>query len=109
MAIDHDCDMCDGASFCPKFKSALEISNIGFTTVFVAELVVKLLGLGIWRYFRTWLNWLDAAIVVVSLIEIPAVLQTFRCYQTVHTDCEEYYRCEAGVGGMSVLRAFRLV
>ncbi|KXZ52367.1 hypothetical protein GPECTOR_9g411 [Gonium pectorale] len=69
------------------------IINGVLTLCFVAELVIKLVGFGVVRYFRDGMNQFDFLVVVISVAEflldvIPTV---------------------GGVGPLSVLRAFRLL
>lgn len=44
-----------------------------FVGVFLAELLLKLWGMGFWQYWTSRLNCFDALIVVISLIEIGVV------------------------------------
>lgn len=58
-----------------------------FTGIFTAEMVLKIIALDPYYYFQTGWNIFDGIIVTLSLLEL----------------------CLARVGGMSVLRSFRLV
>lgn len=58
-----------------------------FTCIFTAEMVLKIIALDPYYYFQTGWNIFDGVIVTVSLMEVFL----------------------ASVGGMSVLRSFRLV
>ena len=120
MLIDINCNHCDygfgttaGSIDCPGFKATLEILNIIFSFIFVGEMLIKQVGLGLAKYFGAGVNCFDFFIVTVSLIEIFAGgLDTISCYMTKRTEylCHEYYTvCEGGVGGASVFRAFRMV
>lgn len=51
-------------------KDILTIVNIVISSIFVAELVVKLAGLGIVKYFSDSMNYLDFIVVVCSMVEI---------------------------------------
>jgi hypothetical protein len=59
-------------------KNALEMSNIIFTVWFALEIVLKLLGLGLFHFFRDGFNCFDTLIVIVGTVELamapPAVL-----------------------------------
>eukprot|EP00286_Rhodomonas_abbreviata_P000279 CAMPEP_0181291404 /NCGR_PEP_ID=MMETSP1101-20121128/1948_1 /TAXON_ID=46948 /ORGANISM="Rhodomonas abbreviata, Strain Caron Lab Isolate" /LENGTH=1755 /DNA_ID=CAMNT_0023395791 /DNA_START=9 /DNA_END=5276 /DNA_ORIENTATION=- len=108
MMADHNCDMCN-VSWCPKFKGALEFANVFFAIVFLAEMIIKILGLGFNKYVSNYLNLFDALIVIASLVEIRLVVDTFFCYME-KKECREYEICEeGGGGGFTVLRTFRLV
>ena len=48
----------------------LDTSNIIFTILFIIEMIIKLLGLGLKGYVRDKFNLFDGFIVIVSLIEI---------------------------------------
>jgi len=75
----------DGMS--DKYSEVLEIFNLIFTIIFMLEMVLKLAGLGLRGYVEDRMNWLDAAIVIISVIELGlngigtsrfTVLRTFR-------------------------------
>nr|XP_021330381.1 voltage-dependent T-type calcium channel subunit alpha-1H isoform X1 [Danio rerio] len=70
-----------------ELTNILEISNIVFTSMFVLEMLFKLLAFGIFGYIRNPYNIFDGVIVVISVWEIIG-----------HAD-----------GGLSVLRTFRLL
>ncbi|KAK1805167.1 hypothetical protein P4O66_019527, partial [Electrophorus voltai] len=65
----------------------LEISNIVFTSMFVLEMIFKLLAFGIFGYIKNPYNIFDGIIVVISVWEIIGQAD----------------------GGLSVLRTFRLL
>ncbi|CAG7722563.1 unnamed protein product [Allacma fusca] len=50
-----------------KLKDALFYINTVFTCIFVAEMLLKWLGLGVWDYFTSSWTLLDCCIVVISL------------------------------------------
>jgi hypothetical protein len=108
MAMDHACDLCTQA-YCAKYKGVLEGTNVFFAAVFLLEFLIKVSGFGITRYFMVTMNWLDVAIVVVGLIEMPSTLETSGCFLSAPYCCNEFYHCEGSGGGVSVLRTFRLV
>ena len=47
-----------------------EVLNQIFTYCFIAEMVIKLIGLGFKKYAKDWFNLFDASIVILSIIEI---------------------------------------
>lgn len=53
-----------------SYSEALENANLAFTTIFMFELLIKVVALGIPEYVRDRMNWLDAGIVLVSCIEL---------------------------------------
>nr|CAB3227403.1 voltage-dependent T-type calcium channel subunit alpha-1G [Phallusia mammillata] len=67
----------------------LEISNVVFTTLFVLEMIAKLVAFGVVGYAKNLYNMFDAVIVIISVWEIVAGTQNG--------------------GGLSVLRTFRLL
>jgi len=50
------------------YNTNLETCNVVFNFLFLVELLLKLLGLGVKQYFETKMNTFDCCIVVVSLI-----------------------------------------
>ena len=58
----------DGMSH--SYAETLEIINLVFTTIFMLELALKVCALGIRAYVRDRMNWLDAGVVIVSIIEL---------------------------------------
>ena len=53
-----------------SFEDNLETSNVVFTLIFVAEMILKWIGLGLADYFKDGMNVLDFVIVVVGVVEI---------------------------------------
>ncbi|XP_050959368.1 voltage-dependent T-type calcium channel subunit alpha-1H isoform X2 [Labeo rohita] len=70
-----------------ELTNVLEISNIVFTSMFVLEMLFKLLAFGIFGYIKNPYNIFDGIIVVISVWEIIGQAD----------------------GGLSVLRTFRLL
>nr|BCR34228.1 sodium channel protein type 1 subunit alpha [Ciona intestinalis] len=70
-----------------SLDNVLKLANIFFTSIFTAELVIKMVGLQPFYYFQETWNCFDSIIVAASLLEFP--LQ--------------------GLNGLSVLRSFRLM
>uniref|UniRef100_H2ZFQ2 Sodium channel protein n=1 Tax=Ciona savignyi TaxID=51511 RepID=H2ZFQ2_CIOSA len=71
----------------PALNNVLKSANIFFTSIFTAELIIKMVGLQPFYYFQETWNCFDSIIVAASLLEFP--LQ--------------------GLNGLSVLRSFRLM
>ncbi|XP_062420993.1 sodium channel, voltage-gated, type I-like, alpha [Pungitius pungitius] len=72
----------------PGFFQMLNVGNLIFTSIFTAEMVLKIIALDPYYYFQEKWNIFDAVIVCLSLIEL----------------------CLANAGlGLSVLRSFRLL
>uniref|UniRef100_A0A7S0CQF9 Voltage-gated ion channel superfamily n=1 Tax=Micromonas pusilla TaxID=38833 RepID=A0A7S0CQF9_MICPS len=69
------------------YAKALEICNLVLTIAFILELALKLGGLGFNEYAADRFNLFDAAVVLISIIELAA----------------------AGSGSLSALRAFRIL
>ena len=55
------------------FVDIVEWANTFFTYCFLAEMIIKLLGLGIKEYSKDGFNLFDAAIVILSMVEIALV------------------------------------
>ncbi|KAA0155090.1 hypothetical protein FNF31_06158 [Cafeteria roenbergensis] len=53
-----------------QLRDGLAIANVVFTIIFVVEMVLKLLGLGLWGYFSEWFNRFDGIIVIVSVVDL---------------------------------------
>ena len=75
----------DGMS--SAYANGLSAVNVALTVAFAAELLVKLLGLGIEEYFRDAFNTFDALVVLISLVELLL----------------------ADSGSLSALRSFRIL
>ena len=79
----------DGMSH--TYARTLEIINLVFTAIFMAELALKVCALGVRGYMRDRMNWLDAGVVVVSIVELAmnageassnfTVLRAFRVFR----------------------------
>lgn len=54
----------------PQLDSDLEVINFGLSCVFVAEMVLKVLGLGLRQYARDRFNVFDAFIVITGILEL---------------------------------------
>ena len=52
-----------------KYVYALEIINLIFTTIFLFEAIVKIVGLGIIGYFSKGWNKFDFIVVLCSVVE----------------------------------------
>lgn len=53
----------------PKESAILEEINSFTTWIFVGELIIKVLGLGIKAYAQDSLNQFDAIVVIISIVE----------------------------------------
>jgi len=106
MAIDRDCDFIETPEYCRSFKRELERINLFFTAFFTFELVVKMIGYTPMVYLKETANLFDVVIVATSLMEFPVGVAMIHCFETepVPGVCEN-----AGDGGISVLRSFRLL
>lgn len=82
----------------PGFSAFLEVGNFVLSVVFIIEMVLKLLGLGLIDYCRDSFNIFDAVIVGVSILELWLAPPSFFVDQT---DVSQG-------GGLSALRTFRL-
>ncbi|XP_040912356.1 sodium channel, voltage-gated, type I-like, alpha isoform X2 [Toxotes jaculatrix] len=80
MAMDH-------YPMTTNFSKMLSVGNLVFTGIFTAEMVLKIIALDPYYYFQEGWNIFDGIIVSLSLIEL----------------------CLEKMGGMSVLRSFRLL
>ncbi|KAL9953553.1 hypothetical protein ACROYT_G040985 [Oculina patagonica] len=69
----------------PLLEKALEILNYFFAAVFSLEFILKILGLGVVRYFSSVWNCLDAFIVAISLacLSDNKQLSVFRSLRTL--------------------------
>ncbi|XP_072297150.1 sodium channel protein type 2 subunit alpha-like isoform X1 [Eucyclogobius newberryi] len=70
-----------------EFNAMLSVGNLVFTTIFTAEMVLKLIALDPYYYFQQGWNIFDGVIVCLSLMELGL----------------------SNVEGLSVLRSFRLL
>ena len=123
MLMDINCDHCDSSVIhCPTYKVTLEFLNFFFSFIFFIEMIIKLVGLGIYKYGTSPSNVFDFVIVIISLVDILMTdsttgeftggIATVRCYllPRPQNQCHHYYLdCEGGAASMSVLRAFRMV
>eukprot|EP00941_MAST-03F_sp_MAST-3F-sp1_P005593 g5593.t1 len=75
----------------------LEVLNFILTLIFIIEMVLKLIGLGLVEYVASKFNQFDAFIVFMSLVELGLTPPSFIVEQD-----------GTGGGALSVLRTFRL-
>ena len=74
-------------------KDIMDMLNYIFTSIFTAELILKLIGLGIVRYLSDSLNYLDGLVVLFSWVEIIflggggaiSAFRTLRVFRLVRT------------------------
>lgn len=67
-----------------SLSKGLETANIVLTALFTFEVILKLMGLGIWDYISDGFNIFDAIVVIISLVELAASaaaggLSSLRC------------------------------
>lgn len=108
MAADHDCDLLEQV-YCRGFKRDLELANLIFTCFFSVELMIKLIGLGPVNYLKDTSNLFDMIIVSLSVVELPAGIDQYNCYNQNEDATLGAKECEGGGNGTAVLRSFRLV
>lgn len=60
---------------CFRLEEGLHQANFVFTFLFTAEMVLKMAGLGPWRYLTDAWSLFDAAVVAFSLVEVITELQ----------------------------------
>jgi len=70
-------------------KQIGEVANLIFTFLFLAEMILKMFGLGIKEYMQDGFNVFDCIIVCLSIVEL--------------------FQSSEDASGLSVLRAFRLL
>ena len=56
-----------------KEAQDLKIMNYFFTAVFITELALKLTGLGFIKYLNDKMNYLDATVVILSIVELALI------------------------------------
>ncbi|TMW67789.1 hypothetical protein Poli38472_007461 [Pythium oligandrum] len=81
----------------PGLDSDLEIVNFGLSCVFMLEMVLKLIGLGLRQYARDKFNVFDAFVVITGLLETIATPPSFMSSNV-----------KKKKGAVSALRSFRL-
>jgi len=69
------------------------VFNLVFFSIFLAEMVVKLVGLGVRVYIKDRFNVFDAVIVILSIVDVSLT----------------YATTADGAGAISAFRAFRLL
>eukprot|EP00794_Sanderia_malayensis_P009765 gene9765-10764_t len=76
----------------PLLKQALVVLNHVFTSVFLTEMILKLIAYGLKRYLRSRWNLFDGLVVIISMVDLLVELVT-------HSDNSS----------LSILRSFRLL
>jgi len=56
----------------PEMENLLEIFNMYFTWIFIVEMSMKILAIGISKYISDKMNCLDGCVVLLSIIELVA-------------------------------------
>lgn len=72
----------------PTTSSILTVFNTVFTIIFAIEIALKLLAVGVVKYLRDKLNYMDGAIVILSMVELIFM---------------------SGKGALSALRSVRII
>ena len=80
-----------------SFSYNLEILNFVLTVLFTIEMVLKLIGLGLFQYLRDGYNRFDGIIVIFSIVELGVSPPGFLAKDH-----------RGSGGGISALRSFRL-
>ena len=83
LAIDH-------YGISPATENVLSKFNTFFTIIFAIEMGLKLLALGVVKYLRDKMNFLDGGVVVISLVEVAflsggGALSAFRTVRIFRT------------------------
>lgn len=58
----------DGLVSDPKGVSTLDTFNFSFTIIFIIDMCLKMIGMGLVDYFRDKMNTFDCIIVLLSLV-----------------------------------------
>ena len=85
----------------------LETINFFFTVAFFAEMVLKLVGLGVMQYAKDRINLFDFVIVWISVVELIVEQTSETCDLNGSTNATAC--TEGGASGLSALRTFRLL
>lgn len=51
-------------------REVIQIFDLVFTIIFVLELMLKMIGLSVKSYFKSYFNRLDFAVVIISLLDL---------------------------------------
>ena len=54
----------------PSYSQTLTYMNLVFTYIFITEMFLKLVGLGPIKYLKDRMNYLDAGVVLLSIVEL---------------------------------------
>lgn len=73
----------------PVLKLTLDNINLFFTVLFAVEMMLKMAGLGLVRYFRSHMNLFDCIVVSLSLVEVTFLsgsgLSALRAFRVLRT------------------------
>ena len=90
-----------------QYKRTLQFLNWAFTSLFAIEMILRIAAYGPIGYFRDTMNWFDAAVVIVSLVEVGMDVDRFIKIQAARASG---VRLRGGPSfNVSALRAFRLI
>jgi uncharacterized membrane protein len=70
VAFNTICLAMDRYGIDPVTSKFLTTSNTIFTYIFISEMGLKIIGLGIVKYLKDKMNYMDGSIVMLSLVEI---------------------------------------
>lgn len=70
VAINTVCLAIDRYGIDPETEAFLNTANDIFTYIFLVEMCLKLIGLGVIKYLKDTLNYLDGTIVILSMVEV---------------------------------------
>jgi len=54
----------------PEESAILDLMNNTFTWIFIFEMCIKLLAIGVEKYWKNPLNWIDGSVVIISIVEL---------------------------------------
>jgi hypothetical protein len=86
----------------------LQVASMVLTLIFACELVIKLLGMGLYEYFSDNFNTFDAFVTLTSLVELAVIPPSFNFSDAPASLIYEGDMVVSGGAGISVLRLCRL-
>jgi hypothetical protein len=73
VAVNTVCLALDRKNIDPEEEAILGVLNTMFTWIFIAEMSLKIIGLGPLKYLKDKMNYLDGIVVILSIIEMIIV------------------------------------
>jgi voltage-dependent calcium channel T type alpha-1H len=64
----------DGHPISEAEKAIIEYSNLFFSTIFIMEMLIKLIALGVRNYIHDKMNVFDLIIAIVCVLDIIAII-----------------------------------